>query len=579
MSLDSLSTTNKLKIQFMGLKTSVSISYSSIFNDYETSNIKGFLSDIPSINSLEVIGYFNAQLHIMERDPLRQLDFLKIWLTRLQEEVKLKVEEFLEKILSNPHAEFNLINNVSSLILIEHILENFNYLEKVHDLTPEQELNLFKAYLFCSQIWTDKHQDVLEGKKIQTPEQLIDLLLPIQLPYQEILEFKDFRIQFLEAIYFFNFCESDEIFGNYLKAFLNEYHLESWQKYIINILSIYVRKFDPIRTPSVLEVPEEYPDIISFLDSFSLDPTSYTVSDDFLSLREKPVFKIDNNNFLFLNLNFLVDKIYQGIQFEFSKVLIKQGVEYKEKPIKSFPDFKGIYGDIFSEHGLFYKVLDNLTYTSKFIKLKGIDLKKLLGDGEPDYYIRDKAKVYIFEYKDVLINAKVKHSYEIEEIKSEVFKKLVQNERGKAKGITQLVNVIESIRNNEFSKFDNYDFENVIIYPIIGYTDFSFTLAGMNYILIQEFRKQIIQRNIKNSHLIKDLTLIDLDSLIKFQDLFIERKLKLNNCLNEYHEFRIRSQNLFDKVISFNMFLHNKTMKMDYDSPKMLMEKINSLLA
>jgi hypothetical protein len=215
---------------------------------------------------------------------------------------------------------------------------------------------------------------------------------------------------------------------------------------------------------------------------------------------------------------------------------------------------------------------------SKYIKFDGNQLKKSLGDGFPDYYIRDKSKVYILEYKDVLLNADIKQSYSIDTIKSEISKKFIINEKGSAKGITQLINYIEKIRNNEFQKIDNYDFTRVTIYPILVYTDFSFNLSGINFFLNSEFLKLLGQRNISNSHLIKDVVLIDIDTFVKFQDLFRDKRLRINDCLNDFYNVTGNKSKPFDSVIPFNMFIHNKTLKIDYDSPKMLKDELGEIM-
>lgn len=543
----------------MGFKSSVSISYKEIFDDYDKVSLIELLSNIPSINSLEVISHFNAQLHTLERSTQKQIDFLNIWLGRLPEFIREKIISFLNKQKINEKNDFNFFNNISSLILIENILINHNELERVDDLTPEQEFNLFKAYLYCSQNWIDKQSVVFKGNTISNPNELVEVLLPAQLPYQEILEFKDFRIQFIEAVYFFKFAENNDIFKEYLKLFLEKYELESWDKYLINIVSVYVRKFEYLKIPSITRIPNEYQDIISFLNSLSLDLKNFKISDDFTLLREKPVYKIDENNYIFLNLNFLVDKLFQGIQFEFSKVLIESKAEYKGRVIKNYPDFKSVYGTEFSEIGLFYKVIEYVFEKNNYIHLSGNEIKKHQINNEPDYYIRDNGKIYLFEYKDVLINAKTKHSYNINEIKDEISKKLIQNQNDSPKGVTQLVNVIEKIRNDDFKKIDNYDFQNVIIYPIIVYTDFSFTLSGINYLINRDFWKQLEIRKIKNPHLIKDIVLIDLDLFIKFQDLFRDTSVQNKNLnkkgVGDYpvkDNFTITTKtNSYGKVITF----------------------------
>ena len=279
---------------------------------------------------------------------------------------------------------------------------------------------------------------------------------------------------------------------------------------------------------------------------------------------------------LYLNLNFLVDKIYQGIQFDFARVLIKNSATYKTKKIKTTGDFMGIFGNEFSETGLFYRVMNFAFEKSGYKKFEGDFMKQYL-TAEPDYYMRDKSKIYLFEFKNVYLAADVKHSYDLETIKAELYKKLVQNQQGKAKGITQLINTIDSIRKGEFEKFDSFDYENAIIYPIIVYVDFSFNLPGVNYILNKELKALLEKKGVQHLKNVKNLTMIDLDSFIKFQDLFRNKVIKLNNCLNEYFETLTNHKDIFDRIGTFNTFLHYKTGKMDYDSPMMLMEEIGKI--
>lgn len=562
----------------MAFQISVSIGYKDIFEDYETVDINELLKDIPTKNSLEIIGYFLAQLHTIERDTTKQIEFLRQWLGRLPVTIHQRINDFIEKISANPNADYNFLNNVSGLILVEMLIENANELTLVSDLTPEQELNLFKAYLYCSQVWIDKQLPGFKMPTVKSEEDLIKILLPTQLPFQEILEFKDFRLQFIKAIYFFKFCERDPQFQVYLEIFLKEYNLDSWHKYLLNLINLYVRKFERFKTPSVINVPDEFPDVINFLEVLSIDPKTFKKSDDFLSLREKPVCRICKNDFVFLNLNFLVDKLYQGIQFDFARVLVKHSATFKGMVIKNTVDFMSIFGNEFSETGLFYSVMDYAFEKSGYVKFSGEKIKAIIPDGEPDYYMRDKAKVYLFEFKNIFLGAGIKHSNNYDQIEAEIFKKLVTNQNNSAKGVTQLVNVIEKIRAKEFEQFDKYNFDDTIIYPIIVYVDFSFNLAGTNFILNKEFRRQLSERAIKDTHKVKNLTLIDLDTFIKFQDLYRNKTLKLNNCLNEYFEYVRNPRDIFNRISTFNNFIHNKTSKLNYDSPKMLMDEVTKML-
>lgn len=565
----------------MPLQISVSLGYKVLFDDYESITVQELLADIPSITALEIISHFHAQIHTLERNQDSQLSFFKIWLSRLPKETISKVQKFIDEN-NNQLSNYNFINNVSCLILIQEIILHYNNLSPVKKLTPDQELNLFKAYLHCSQKWQDEQIPGFRNEKSDDDEYYIRLLIPTQIPYQEILGLKDFRLQFIKAIYFFKFCENDETFKKYLTLFLEEYNLKNWTDYLINIISLYSRKFEHLKTPSVISVDSKYQDIINFLQSLTVDHTNFEYSKDFLALRDKPIFKKNENEFIFLNLNFLVDKLFQGIQFDFGRVLTKKKAKFKGKEIKSPVHFISVFSNEFSESGLFYAILNYAFAKSKYNLFSGTEMKKFLVDGEPDFYIRDKAKVYLFEYKNIFISSKVKHSYDFKTIKDEIFMKLVENQNRAPKGVTQLVNVIEKLKNDEFSKFDKYDYSKTIIYPVIIYIDPSFDLAGINYMLNKEFRNILKERNLSNQDKIKDLTLIDLDTFIKFQDLFRNKKLKINNCLNEYSLLKSKKTSkqfaLFDHFQSFNSYIHSKTRKMEYDTPKMFTDEILKII-
>lgn len=558
---------------------SISFDYNNIFDDYEIFDLDNVLNKIPSKKSLEVIGHFLAQMHTKERSIYVQYEMLQTWGNRLPNTVKSRVIAEINSIMSQKPtnsmqtSDFNFINNISSLKLIQHILKNYNSINQ-EELTPEQELLLFKSYLYCSKQWIDEQANSVKGVKPNSELDFAKFIIQFQMPYAELIEFKDFRLQFIKAVYFFKFCEHDPLFNSYLNIFLKEINLPNWHQYLINILSSYVRKFEPLRIPSIIAIGEEYTDMINWLEELCIDTNIYLPKPDFTELRERPVFKLYNNEFLFLNLNFLIDKIYQGIQFDFAKALVKTKAQYKGKPIKNYPDFKSIFGSEFSENNLFYKIMNYSFEKSKYLRMSGEEMKTILGQGEPDYYMRSKNKVYLFEYKDKLISAESKINTTIDRKVDEIYKKFVKDDKSHKTGVGQLIESIKEIRRGNFTdKIDKQLNKNCIIYPLIVYTDFSLVVPGVNIILNNEFKIQLKHAGLENDVNIKNLTLLSLDGLIKFQDLFRDGRLKINNCLNNYFE-AISNPNILQRIISFDTFLHSKTSKVDYDSPKMFIEEI-----
>ncbi|MFN8300676.1 MAG: hypothetical protein U0T75_16355 [Chitinophagales bacterium] len=284
----------------MAIKFNVSLAYKDLFQDYNQVNIQNLIADIPTKNAIEIMGYCQAQIHGIENDKNKQVDFLNKWIARFPADIKTKIESVIAEIESNSNAEFRFLSIVSVLNFTEILLQNENQKELADHLTPQQELDLFKGYLWASQKWTmeQKNNSVSRGKVI-TEEDAIKIILPSQMPYFELSMFKDLRWQFLKSIYFFHFCERDPQFKPYLDLFLKEYDLISWQGYLTHIIDLYLQTATREARTSVLNIPDEFPVKINFLETLCIDPKAIKASPDFLSLRERPIYRRSKNDFVF----------------------------------------------------------------------------------------------------------------------------------------------------------------------------------------------------------------------------------------------------------------------------------------
>jgi hypothetical protein len=553
----------------------VSIPYSDIYNDFDTVSIPELISDIPTQNSLIIIAHFTAMIHTQEDNSEYQKNIVIKWSGRFSNETRNRINQSIQKISSQKDADFNLINNISSLLLIECILENHNDLALLHNLTPEQEEKLFKAYLYLSAKWNNEQANGAKKYK----DEVDSMLLVMMLPFSELAEFKDFNIQFLKAVYFFKFCEDNPIFKEFLKVFLESKGLETWNEYLFNLLTVYITLLQVDNVKSVLDFSTESSAVFESLEHFCVDVNSFKASPDFLGLRQFPIYKISDTELLFLNVNFLIDKIYQGIAFDFADVLINKGLSYKGKVISNRPQFFGIFGDEFIESGLFYKVVESVFNCNKYRHYSGDNLKSEFEDGVPDYLIIDNCKVYVFEFKNAIINGKVKYSFDIDLIKDELEKKFVVNSSGSPKGVTQLVNFMKDVSIGRYKDILGEDVTKYIIYPILVTTDFSFKLPVMYQILSKRFEEVCKGQKIRREGFeVKELTIIDLDSIIKFQDFFIERKLTLNHVLADYQKFLRKGATIIEQSLSFDKYLHFKTKNSKTEPPKMFMEEVKKNL-
>jgi len=554
----------------MPIEYVISLSYSEVYNDYDSVNVKDLVKDIPTKMALELVCHYTGQIHTQERNPEYQLSAIRTWYQRFDDVTKHRIEKVIDEYLNKGQSHFNFIDNVSSLYLIELLLANSNNLPIVDDLTPTQEENLFKAYLFFASKWTNEQE---KGAKKYLGNEAVYMPLVMLLPYSELFEAKDFRIQFLKSVYFFKFCQDDALFSTYLVPFLSSRRIENWKQYLFNLCSVYVTILQKDAIKTVLDFPADNKNVFSSLETFCVDPNTFKPTLDFMTLREKPIYKFSNNKLMFLNINFLIDKIYQSVIFDFADVLISTKQAYKGNIITSKPQFLGIFGDEFIERGMFYKLMKHVFRQKDYKHYTGNDLKDKFGDGAPDYLIIDNSKIYVFEFKNAIFSGSVKYSFDIDAIKKEIDKKLVQNDKGRAKGITQLINFIEAFVNGRYDTILQKSPLNYIIYPVLVTTDYTFILSGIYSIVLDRYNEILRARGLGSLNL-KKPTLIDLDSIIKFQDFFIDRKLTINHVLNDYQTYLSRGTNSVDKSLSFQKYMHDKTSKSKYDSPKMFSDEI-----
>ncbi len=528
------------------------LAYSDIYEDFDSFNIKSILRSIPKITAIERISYLLCQLSLPgETTKKTHASILLQWVLLLASEDNKRVSKVIRERSLHEDPKFHFIDATSSLMLIEYLLEDNNFIED--KLSAEQESDLFKAYLWCIETSIRKQQAAFNCDDNDSIDDLVRKMLPAKLSFREIDSFKDYRIQFIKTFYFFSFCETDVEYKEYLLLFLREYNVATWDKYLLNLITFYLTLLQQdIQLTPKLCAPNLNKQTADFLDAFCLNEhRNYKRSDDFTELRNTPIYKYENY-YLFLYFNFFVDKIYQGFLFDFAKVLSKNKCR-----IKDFGDLKSDLGEKFAEHFAFYKTIDLCFKNYADIQLKGENIKIILKEGEPDFYMRQGNKVFLFEFKDPTLNKKTKHSGDFEEIKRCILEKFEETSSDKKKGIKQLVNTIKQIQNLQYnrSELDEFIPNKIVIYPILVHTDCSFEVEGINYILKERFKQLLIEGNIKNHHQIKDVVLINLDTLISLQDLFQSNKLKISTCINEYLNYSSDNKKIINRIYSFDYYI------------------------
>jgi hypothetical protein len=168
-----------------------------------------------------------------------------------------------------------------------------------------------------------------------------------------------------------------------------------------------------------IEIKEDSAGLIKLFDQFTINDKNIHLDEDYILLRQFPLFKSGLYTYTFLHMDFFVDKLYQGFLFDFVRVLNKCGyTSFK------YPQLKTDLGNRFSEINLFYIVMEKCFQSYGNCVKTGIELKVLLDKGEPDYFIRKTDEIFLFEFKDATLNANVKYSGNVSTIKNTLIENL-----------------------------------------------------------------------------------------------------------------------------------------------------------
>ena len=468
--------------------------------------------------------------------------------------------------------KISIINVYTSLKLFEYFFDKED--DTKSQTEAEFERNIFKAYLLLNSTFT-KSQDVIEPS---TRELDAELKIPMMMfcldyPVSDKVNFDIKQIwmtQVVKAIYLFQFLELHEKTKPLLDAFLLYFQKSNWQDYLKCLL--------PLTLPAIQNEKEGHTDIsvipgknfeedCAFIEKLIIQNYDKLDESDFLTIRAKPFYKIENGVYRIIFNLFVVEKIFKGVYFLLRDVNNNLSNEHKFKEIKSF------YGDEFSEKILMYKVLDTI-FPEKCIRYTGKELSDRKIDGAPDYYIRKGKNVFLFESKDFLIKAEHKSSFDFNIYEREFQRILYYQEMPdgseKPKAVMQLINSVRRLLKKEFKADTYYFYKEVFIYPILLTHDLQYDTLGFNKLLDYWFQNEL--EGLKEEglfiHHIKPLTVINIDSLIYHQGGLTEN-ITINEVIDAYHAYillkpwmKLKTETdysafLMSKFIPFAQFINN----------------------
>lgn len=555
--------------------------YSDIF-DEEKPSINNLISDIPSKVIISLLAMMNAKLYLDEHNPEIQKELFELISRRFDKKQKYKIYTRLLTLLlkddeKEEQNEFTLFATKFNLEFIHHELLNYRDFE-ILDTTPQQEVNFLKAYwLIVEKVTNEYGQQSLKIKEYNQEDFFIKKTWSLIIAQFSTNQPQDPIFQIIRAISFLNFLQKSEKYSQYHKNFLTLNNKDTSWDYVLELMNLFTQFLETTKDKMPSFSINSSPNFSPMLESFCMDINVYQKNTykhrDYIGIKEKPLLRYYKKNYCVLNWNFFISKLYDGLLRDFfNRSGIKQ--EFSNKYI----NFKSDISEKISEKFVFNKLI-NACLSKKYEKL----LFNPQSQYPPDCYYRKRKFIFLFEFKDIEMSVQPISSYSFDDLKKEIDKKLVT-----PKGVKQLINQIKELSFDSL-KDDNYiekgiKKKNIVIFPIIVYTDRMFGIPGINNYLNGKFRSELekLRNELKYStqnlgfQKIHDLVLINLKIFAVYINRFKDKSLDLKELIEYFYIELLRrekkekhnrtTETLFNKYESFEYIVSEKIKEKFYDN-------------
>lgn len=495
---------------------------------------------------INLAAMINSQLYLNDSSLSNQKNILSFLLRRQQKAYQKKIFTALNRLEAKRSHSEPIHNNLN--IFTRHYLLNFisflyhNSNNIIHrDEDTSFELNFFEAYLCHVQKITSGFKTTEDGSdQFCWFRKNIWPSLVSQIHSNTFLKPFD---SFVKGLIFLNYLINHSEYKEITKDFLKSLNMDSPKQYSFKIIQAVSPAWKKTNGHDFKQCVLNYDNPLFKGLALPKKPSDEYLTMDFYSLiKSKPLIQYTDHSFIVLDWDFLVNKLYDGLIYDFY-------FNSKISTLKKFPSF--LYFKRFTSIEITEKQTLKKIVKSIFTKTSFVAFDE--GKGGPDSYVRIGKYIFIFEIKDAYFASKAVLSKEHQAIKEEIDKKYNTKKIGdkKNKGVWQLLNSIKQCKADSLEektfKEQGLKHRNLVIYPVLIYTDKTFSTPGIGQYLIEEFDKGIEMLSLQNTfQQIKTLSFIHVDfflenlnilsrketSLKFFIDSYIKRRKKLLKNLN-----------------------------------------------
>lgn len=553
------------------------LTYEQVFDDKPLSTIE-YVKMIGKEKVIMLSSFFiNRDVVKMQNNPKKFIyDFLTpeniVFADKLVERL---ITLFGQNLQSSPISILNFINEIS----LYHIIETALSLPPTTDFStkilPNDKIVFIKMCLGENTIHISRQASLFKSEYNSWDEAIRDMTACqiADWDYSHVRYAENCMTQMLKCVCFFKFLEQS--LPIHLQKFYLNNNIKSWKEYAQCISFLILRMIKNDNHGKIILSPDisNYEQVVGILDRLSSSKYDEEDDFDFTRLRDQPLYKICNDTYLVLSKLFLAEKLFKSLYFEF------RDINDRIKDDSHINHFKSYIGSHFTEEYLCNEILLRC-FPQRFVQKTGKDFRDQgFKDGEPDFYTRNRNKVFLFECKDALFNSSIKVSYNMESIMNEIRDKLYYtvNNKGKVKNkaILQLIrnakrllddSIIDSQINPKYLR----------IYPIIIVHDKAFTTPGINWILNQWFKEEVNKNYPELIGHISSIFLINIDTFILIKSRLQSRKIILENLLDSYNKHILSKKEILDPK-SFTNYAYSVLFEPG-DDTKILIDELKILL-
>jgi hypothetical protein len=516
------------------IQVTISPSYEDLFEG-PVPTIEKLLIGIPSKIVLGVLAMLNAELFQGHQGIPLQMRLFDLLMQR-------QTEEFRQSILNRARAKIFLNNGEEiaffsiryNMEFIHYELINYRSIEE-DDLSPEQEINFLKAYYLIVRGVSNFYTLNLKVQQVYNPLFFYQMVWPSFLEQFEIgIKVNPFEAM-IKGFALLSYLKNHSEFEPYNQAFLVANGCRRIREYmgkLIEMAKAGYKKDNASGQEIASFVLFEQAEIRALLEHFSVDISAYkhTFKDDsknFSGLRARPLLKVNGSAFIVLNWNFLSNKLYDGLIFDFYE---HSGINEKAG-YKSLPDFKRFISIMVTEKFLFEKLLTDIFQDQA--EVLQFDNNQI--PGHPDCYLRNGNEIALFEIKDAYFPAGAVTSGNLAEITEAIdIKYNTEN-----KGTGQIIKQLKFMTSGSFESSGNTAaVHELTIYPVIVYTDQNFALPGINNYLKGAMKKKLdesgLERKFKS---MIPVTFISLHFFMKLTAAKDRIKRPFMELISAYHSY------------------------------------------